>query len=77
MSLDSPVLYTIEELAQMFKISRSHAYRLKQQQKWPHHMFGTQIRFSVDDIKAIQEMNRKTPAVPAPAKRPRIPKRNS
>ncbi|WP_423184313.1 helix-turn-helix domain-containing protein [Arthrobacter sp. NyZ413] len=76
-------LLDMKQLAQMFKISRSHAYRLKQEQQWPHVLLGTQIRFTLDDVRAIQEMNHK-PAKDAPrgprigtgaTKRPRIPKR--
>ena len=66
------MLYKIEEVAAMFKISRSHAYRLKREQQWPHHMFGSEIRFSAEDIQAIQEMNHRTPK-PEPTKpAPRI-----
>ena len=59
------MLYTIEEVAQLFKISRSHAYRLKREQKWPHIRFGTEIRFSAEDIKAIQDLNRRVSAPPS------------
>lgn len=66
------MLYTIEEVAGFFKISRSHAYRLKKSQSWPYHQFGTEIRFSAEDIQAIQEMNHKTPKQEPTKPAPRI-----
>jgi len=57
----APIFYTMEEVAATFKISRSHAYRLKREQNWPHHRFGHEIRFSTEDIEAIKAMYRKTP----------------
>lgn len=68
------MLYKIEEVAAMFQISRSHAYRMKREQNWPHHVFGSEIRFSVEDIQAIQAMHHKKPdPQPEPGRRkPRI-----
>lgn len=72
----SEVLYTIEELAALFKITRSHAYRLKKEQVWPHVMLGGSLRFTADDIQQIVAMNRKQQPTPeAPKRAPRIPKR--
>ncbi len=69
-------LYTIMELAGLLKITRSHAYRLKKSQNWPHVMLGGSLRFSSADIEAILAMNRKTPAPQKSTGRPpRIPKR--
>lgn len=72
----SQQLYTIMELAALLKITRSHAYRLKKAQQWPHIMLGGSLRFTSGDIDAIQAMNRKGP-VPKTARKgaPRIPKR--
>lgn len=76
MSLEDPMLYTIEEVAALFKITRSHAYRLKKEQQWPHVMLGNSLRFTADDIQQIVAMNRKQQPKPeAPTKAPRIPKR--
>lgn len=58
---------TIVELAARFQISRSTAYRMKKEQAWPSHRFGTEIRFSPADIEAISAMNEEPP----PGKRPR------
>jgi len=55
-------LKTIGEVAELFKISRSTAYRLKKQDSWPSHRFGTEIRFSESDIAAIQAKYAQTPA---------------
>jgi predicted DNA-binding transcriptional regulator AlpA len=60
----------IGAVAQIFGISRSQAYRMKKAQAWPHHLFGTEIRFSQEDIKAIAELNHKTP--PPPKTRPNV-----
>jgi len=54
-------LKTIGEVAELFKISRSTAYRMKKADSWPHHRFGTEIRFSEADIAAIQAKYAKTP----------------
>ncbi|WP_043805990.1 helix-turn-helix domain-containing protein [Paenarthrobacter aurescens] len=71
----SPLEDFADELADLLKITRSHAYRLKKSQNWPHHGYGKSIRFSIDDIQKIQAMNHKQPP-PEPGRRaPRIPKR--
>ncbi len=54
-------LLTIGQVAEMFQISRSTAYKLKKQQAWPHILFGTEIRFSAEDVEAIKALNKKTP----------------
>ena len=64
-------MMTMTELAELFQISRSHAYELKKEQDWPHHQFGKQIRFSAEDVEAIRAMNRK-PARRDPRQAPRI-----
>lgn len=66
--------YTIEEVAMTFKISRSHAYRLKREQNWPHHRFGHEIRFSAQNVEQIRALNDKQqPTPPEPVRRaPRI-----
>lgn len=55
-------LKTIGEVAALFQISRSTAYRLKKSDSWPCHLFGTEIRFSEADIATIQAKYAKTPA---------------
>jgi len=55
-------LKTIGEVAALFNISRSTAYRLKKSDSWPCHLFGTEIRFSQEDIAAIQAKYAKAPA---------------
>jgi len=55
-------LITIGELAELFKISRSTAYRMKKEQRWPHIRFGTEIRFSQENLEAIKALNAQTPA---------------
>lgn len=54
----------IDEVARIFGISRSTAFRLKKAQHWPCHLFGTEIRFSAADIEAIAAMHSKTPPPP-------------
>lgn len=65
------MLYTIEQLAALFQISRSTAYRLKKRDNWPHHQFGErELRFSTEDIQTIQAMYHKQPPTePKPAPR--------
>lgn len=72
---DDPMFYTITEVAELFRITRSHAYRLKKQDNWPHHMFGDSLRFSPEDIQKIQAMYQKQAPPETPRKAPRIPKR--
>jgi len=55
-------LKTIGEVAALFNISRSTAYRLKKSDSWPCHLFGTEIRFSAEDVAAIQAKYAQTPA---------------
>jgi excisionase family DNA binding protein len=64
-------LLTIKELADLFQISRSTAYRLKKEQRWPHIRFGTEIRFSQENVEAIKALNAQTPA-PEPRRAPRV-----
>ncbi|MBT8159327.1 MULTISPECIES: helix-turn-helix domain-containing protein [Arthrobacter] len=82
--MDDLRLIDIEQLAELLRIGRSHAYRLKREQQWPHVLLGSQIRFTVDDVKAIVAMNHKSPGtaprgprVGTGARRERIPKRSS
>ena len=63
-------LITIGELAELFQISRSTAYRLKKEQSWPHIRFGTEIRFSPENIEAIKALNAQAP--PEPRRTPRV-----
>lgn len=57
-------LLKIKEVADLFQISRSTAFRMMKAQSWPRHKFGTEIRFSTQDIEAIQAMNREVAAPP-------------
>lgn len=54
-------LLTIGQVAEMFQISRSTAYKLKKSQGWPCILFGTEIRFSPEDIEAIKALNKQEP----------------
>lgn len=63
-------LLTMGELAAHFKLTRSTAYRLCKEQQWPHHNFGREIRFSVENIKAIEEITFTKP--PEPRRTPRV-----
>ena len=57
-------LLSIGDVAIIFGISRSTAFRMKKQQSWPHVRFGTEIRFTAADVEAIIALNHKTPAPP-------------
>ena len=50
------------DVARLFGISRSTAFRMKKAQSWPHVRFGTEIRFTPADIEAIIQMNHQQPA---------------
>ena len=57
-------LLSIGDVALIFGISRSTAFRLKKQQSWPHVRFGTEIRFTPEDVQAIIALNHKAPPPP-------------
>jgi excisionase family DNA binding protein len=63
-------LVDIGEVARLFGISRSTAYRLKKADSWPHHRLGTEIRFSAEDIEAIRAKYQQ--AGPEPRRAPRV-----
>ncbi|RDV10567.1 DNA-binding protein [Arthrobacter sp. RT-1] len=42
----------IQEVADLFSISRSTAFRMMQQQGWPRHQFGGETRFSDEAARA-------------------------
>jgi len=54
-------LLTIGEVATILRVSRSTAYRMKKEQRWPCILIGTQPRFDQDNLKQIIDMNRQTP----------------
>lgn len=64
-------LLTMGELAAHFKLTRSTAYRLCKENRWPHHKFGNEIRFTVEDIQAIKEMTFEKPE-PEPRRAPSV-----
>lgn len=61
---EQPEFRKIQEVADLFRISRSTAFRMMKEQGWPRHKFGTEIRFSAEDVAAIRAMNREVPPVP-------------
>lgn len=63
-------LKTMTDIAEMFGISRSTAFRLKKQQGWPCVRFGTELRFTDEDVAAIIKINHQDP--PAPKTVPKV-----
>ncbi|MBT2568091.1 helix-turn-helix domain-containing protein [Arthrobacter sp. ISL-85] len=61
---DEPEFRRIHQVAELFQISRSTAFRLMKEQAWPRHKFGTELRFSKEDVEAIRAMNHEVPARP-------------
>ena len=61
---DEPEFRKIHEVAALFRISRSTAFRMMKAQSWPRHKFGTEIRFSREDVEAIRAMNHQAPPPP-------------
>ena len=61
---EEPEFRKIQEVAELFRISRSTAFRLMKEQGWPRHKFGTELRFSKEDVEAIRAMNREVPPGP-------------
>jgi predicted DNA-binding transcriptional regulator AlpA len=56
------VMYTLEDLMQIFQVSRSTLYSLIRDENWPHSKYGTQLRFEEADLDAIKAMHRQRPA---------------
>jgi excisionase family DNA binding protein len=57
------LLYTLEDLAALFKVSRSTIYRRRKQDNWPHLQIGSEFRFTPEDVEKIIALYRKeTPA---------------
>jgi len=61
---DPDKLFTPGETAGILGISRSHVYKLRLANQWPHHMLGSEIRFSRADIEAIKASTRHEPPTP-------------
>lgn len=71
---DHLLLWTIEDVAAMCGISRSTAYRMRKDQSWPSHRFGTELRFAEADVEAIQAMNHQAPPTATAEPRRRTPR---
>ncbi|WP_420178534.1 helix-turn-helix domain-containing protein [Paenarthrobacter sp. TA1.8] len=54
-------LFTVKDLTELFQVSRSTIYRLRERQGWPHIEMGNEIRFSLAHIAAIHAMNEIVP----------------
>lgn len=65
-------LMTMNELAAHFQISRSTAFRMKKRQSWPCIRFGSEIRFSRENVLAIQKLNEEAPPPAKQARSTRI-----
>lgn len=57
-------LMKIGELADILRVSRSTAFRLKKKDSWPHVRIGTEIRFTEADAEAIVNLYKQTPPAP-------------
>ena len=57
-------LIKIKELADILRVSRSTAFRMKKAQSWPHVLLGTEVRFTQADVEAIVQMNHQAPPPP-------------
>ena len=63
-------LYSVDDVAELMGISRSQVYTLKKRDGWAHHLIGSKVRFSEEDIADILAKYQKTPQ--QPNQRPRI-----
>jgi predicted DNA-binding transcriptional regulator AlpA len=65
-------VFTVKEVAEMFKVSTSTIYA--RVADWPHiRITPTDIRFTREDIEAIKALSRKAPPAPAESKVRRVP----
>jgi hypothetical protein len=68
---DMDEFFTVKEVAAMFKLKPNTIYA--RVSGWPHtRITPTDIRFSREDIEAIKEMSRRTPAPVERARSTRI-----
>lgn len=61
---DPNKLFTPEEVAVMFGLTRSTVYKHNKDKKWPHTKIGGTIRFSRENLDKITAMSRQEPAPP-------------
>lgn len=66
------MLYTLEDLAALFKVSRSTIYRRRREDNWPHLQIGSEFRFTPEDVQKILDMYRKDTPTQTPTKRPNV-----
>jgi len=66
------MLYTLEDLAALFKVSRSTIYRRRKADNWPHLQIGSEFRFTAEDVQKILEIYRKETPPEQPRKRPNV-----
>ncbi|BCW47949.1 helix-turn-helix domain-containing protein [Arthrobacter sp. StoSoilB13] len=67
------LLYTLEDLAALFKVSRSTIYRRRKQDNWPHLQIGSEFRFTPEDVEQIIALYRKeTPTKEQARSRPNV-----
>lgn len=60
-----PHLYTIEEVAEALRLSRSRCYTLRKQDDWPCVAFGAHgFRFTREHVEQIILLYTKTPPPP-------------
>lgn len=65
------LMYNMDDMAQILRISKSHTYALLKSEQWPHSVYGQRILFDLADIRAIKEMHRKPTPEPVPTRRRR------
>lgn len=53
-------LFTVQEVSQKLKLSKSYLYELVSKQRIPYHKFGSAVRFSGKDVEWILKNTHKT-----------------
>jgi excisionase family DNA binding protein len=66
------LLYTLEDLAALFKVSRSTIYRRRKQDNWPHLQIGSEFRFTPEDVEQIIALYRKETPTKETRSRPNV-----
>lgn len=59
--MTQPVLYTVEDLMEIFQVSKTTLYSRKKADGWPCFLIGCKVRFSETHLETILSLYEKQP----------------